>query len=191
MYVSAIVLTVSWKRAELTWEKVQRFNRKPKKIERFSIHIYCQNWIFSVHSPSPATVGAQNLTPQPPPPPAQKLTRLWLAKIHSRVSWNITPLSISHYGVGGGRRGFKLVGMGEVNRKDLWNFIWKKNFEQILLAKLSLVSNIWSVCLEDLKIQKTRKHCVKNFSRLYSYFSRWTKLDIIKTRRHPNYKAFQ
>ena len=44
-------------------------SKTKKKIERFSIHIYCQNWIFSVHSPSPVTVGAQNLTPQPPPPP--------------------------------------------------------------------------------------------------------------------------
>ena len=39
-----------------------------------------------------------NYTPLP-----QKRTRLWLAKIHSRVIWNITPPIISHiqYGVGG------------------------------------------------------------------------------------------
>ena len=49
----------------------------------------------------PHKVGAENLTP---PPPVQKWTRLWLAKIHSRLSYNITPLIISHihYGGGGG-----------------------------------------------------------------------------------------
>ena len=50
----------------------------------------------------------------------QKRTRLQLAKIHSHVIGNITPLIISHihYGVGG----VKSVGGGGINRKHLGHF---------------------------------------------------------------------
>ena len=75
-------------------------------------HSSKKKWIFSVNSS--------------PPPPSQKRTRLWLAKIHSRVSWNITPLIISHihYGVGGVK---SVGGGGGINRKNPKKFPINQN----------------------------------------------------------------
>ena len=49
----------------------------------------------------PPPIVTKILTPPPTPPLTQKRTRLWMAKIHSHLSWNIALLIISHihYGV--------------------------------------------------------------------------------------------
>ena len=57
-----------------------------------------QIFLLTPPPPHPPPVIPRILTP---PFPTQKRTRLWLAEIRSRVSWNIAPLIISHirYGV--------------------------------------------------------------------------------------------
>ena len=79
-------------------------------LELFILNVHAIQGSFLLLIPPPPTIEAQILTS-----PTQKRTRLWLAKIHSRVSWNITPLIISHilYGV----RGSQIKG-GGINRKD-------------------------------------------------------------------------
>ena len=50
--------------------------------------------IFSFNAPP--SPNSSNKKFNPAPSPTQNQTRLWLAKIHPRVSWTITPLIILH-----------------------------------------------------------------------------------------------
>ena len=110
VYISYAVYILRW----VYW------NLSEKKLLANNIWENCG--IFSVNSCTPSPhppVVTRILTPPHTEREREREEKSLLAKIHSRVSYNITPLVISHthYSAGGGGLNVESVGGGRVNRK--------------------------------------------------------------------------